>query len=222
MHTLFIYLWLLAPGGEKKTPLELRLEKTQARLQEEAKRGKCPIEMHKIEDYLRQVGVSVQDIVIAVVMSSLMLCLVFTFLFVGMGAFMEGHVEAGQAAINSLITGGAAVGANLSSSGTADSDQKLRKILGKVMELYKQTRLNEALTFSLDEGLDKASKFLYMHTFCHSYQSIYLSVYIERCLAINPFQDHVSGCMLMTCGTQVMERAKQVQDKKQSAEEHST
>ena len=145
MHTLFIYLWLLAPGGEKKTPLELRLEKTQARLQEEAKRGKCPIEMHKIEDYLRQVGVSVQDIVIAVVMSSLMLCLVFTFLFVGMGAFMEGHVEAGQAAINSLITGGAAVGANLSSSGTADSDQKLRKILGKVIA--------EIFTGSFEDGV---------------------------------------------------------------------
>ena len=83
--------------------------------------------------------------------SVILLCLVFLFLFIGMSAFTGVDADAGQSAVNSLITGGAALVTNLSGSG--NSSQKLRKIIDLAIEEYKKTRMNSTLSFSMDEDL---------------------------------------------------------------------
>jgi hypothetical protein len=71
--------------------------------------------------------------------------------FIGMSAFTGLDADAGQSAVNSAITGGAALVTNLSASG--ESSQTLRKIIDLAIEEYKKTRMANVLSFSIDEDL---------------------------------------------------------------------
>lgn len=124
-------------------------------LLEMCRMGHRHVEMYEVDTMLRKYGVSVQDIFLAVMNSVLLLCLVFLFLFIGIGAFSEGDPEPGQAAVNSLITGGAAWVMNMSRS--EQSPQKLRKIVDKAMEDYKKNRTSNILSFSMDEDISAVS-----------------------------------------------------------------
>jgi hypothetical protein len=78
-----------------------------------------------------------------------------------------------QAVINSLLTGGAALGSSLSGSG--NGADKIRSVIAKLMEEYKKTRKGAELTFGMDEDVTKVSdgitseKVLKKDGFCHEY-----------------------------------------------------
>lgn len=128
-----------------------RQHEARMKMQEAVAMGRKEIKMHEVTNMLRKFGLSPQDIFLTVAVSVILLCLVFLFLFVGMSAFTGLDADAGQSAVNSAITGGAALVTNLSGSG--ESSQKLRKIIDLAIEEYKKTRLSNTLSFSMDEDL---------------------------------------------------------------------
>ena len=137
-----------------------RHDEARIQMQEAVAMGRKEIKMYEVTNMLRKFGLSPQDIFLSVAVSVILLCLVFLFLFIGMSAFTAIDADAGQSAVNSLITGGAALVTSLSASGT--SSQKLRKIIDLAMEDYKKTRMSNTLSFSMGEDLsvvmNRASK----------------------------------------------------------------
>ena len=137
-----------------------RHDAARVKMQEAVAVGRKEIKMYEVTNMLRKFGLSPQDIFLSVALSVILLCLVFLFLFIGMSAFTGVDADAGQSAVNSLITGGAALVTNLSGSG--NSSQKLRKIIDLAIEEYKKTRMSNTLSFSMDEDLsavmNRASK----------------------------------------------------------------
>jgi hypothetical protein len=84
-----------------------------------------------------------------------------------------------QAVINSLLTGGAALGSSLSGSG--NGADKIRSVIAKLMEEYKKTRQGAELTFGMDEDVTKVSDgitsehLLKKDGFCHEYSLVITS-----------------------------------------------
>jgi len=84
-----------------------------------------------------------------------------------------------QAAINSLLTGGAALGSSLLGSG--NGADKIRSVIAKLMEEYKKTRKGAELTFGIDEDVTKVSDgippehVLNKDIFCHEYSLVITS-----------------------------------------------
>jgi len=115
-----------------------------------ARRTVTDVKEHEVLALLSKYGISMQDIIIHVSMSSLLLCLVFLFLFLGMSAFNQGVADNWQTVINSIMTGGAAVLSSFASK--TDGAQALENLVMRIMEEYKKGE-GADLSFSLNEEL---------------------------------------------------------------------
>ncbi|EKX33841.1 hypothetical protein GUITHDRAFT_147625 [Guillardia theta CCMP2712] len=125
----------------------------QAQLEElfnKARRTVADVKEHEILALLSKHGISMQDIIIHVTMSSVLLCLIFLFLFLGMSAFNQGVADNWQTVINSIMTGGAAIISSFASK--TDGGQALENLLMRIIEEYKKGE-GADLSFSLNEEL---------------------------------------------------------------------
>jgi hypothetical protein len=139
-------------NADTHTPhIKSRYDEARTKMREAVVLGRKEVKMYEVENMLRKYGLSPQDMFLSVAVSVILLCLIFLFLFIGISAFSGIDAEAGQAAVNSFITGLAALVTNLASSG--ESSQKLRKIIDLAIEEYKKTRMNNTLSFSMDEDI---------------------------------------------------------------------
>jgi len=104
--------------------------------------------------WLERYGISFQEIVVTLLMSTALMIMVFLFLFLGITAFtsVDSTIQAG---INSFITGGSAFISNRVSGGeTAGyAKRRLKRLVTVIMDQYRIDHLSGAFLFGVDESL---------------------------------------------------------------------